>query len=144
MKKALILLVILSLLLVPNVIARQGHMKLLAVKETETGYEGGIADLYLEIKPGSGRVFLETFPLTRTDTQMSTRFAKAIACDTIERDCDDTDFFYTITADSAIIAGPSAGASIAILTVSMLENLELNEDYAIKAPALGPAIIAES
>jgi len=106
-------------------------MKLLAVKETETGYEGGIADLYLEIKPGSGRVFLETFPLTRTDTQMSTRFAKAIACDVIEKDCDDTDFFYTITADSAIIAGPSAGASIAILTVAMLEDLKLNEDYAI-------------
>jgi len=106
-------------------------MKLLAVKETENGYEGGIADLYLEIKPGSGRVFLETFPLTRTDTQMSTRFAKAIACDIIEKECDGIDFFYTITADSAIIAGPSAGASIAVLTVAMLENLELNEDYAI-------------
>ena len=125
------LFIILSLLLMPNVIAKQGHMKLLAVKETETGYEGGIADLFLEIKPGSGRVFLETFPLTRTDTQMSTRFAKAIACDIIEKDCDGIDFFYTITADSAIIAGPSAGSSIAVLTVAMLENLELNENYAI-------------
>ena len=131
MKKIVFLLVILNLILLPSVLAKQGHMKLLAVKETETGYEGGIADLYLEIKPGSGRVFLETFPLTRTDTQMSTRFAKAIACDSIEKDCDDVDFFYTITADSAIIAGPSAGASIAVLTVAMLENLDLNEDYAI-------------
>lgn len=131
MKKLFFLLVLIAILLVPQVLAKQGHMKLLAVKETEAGYEGGIADLYLEIKPGSGRVFLETFPLTRTDTQMSTRFAKAIACDIIERECDDIDFFYTITADSAIIAGPSAGASIAILTVAMLENLELNEGYAI-------------
>ena len=131
MKRILFLFIILNLLLMPNVLAKQGHMKLLAVRETEAGYEGGIADLYLEIKPGSGRVFLETFPLTRTDTQMSTRFAKAIACDVIEKDCDDTDFFYTITADSAIIAGPSAGASIAILTVAMLEDLKLNEDYAI-------------
>ena len=62
MKKVLFLLIILSLFLLPNVLATQGHMKLLAVKETENGYEGGIADLYLEIKPGSGRVFLETFP----------------------------------------------------------------------------------
>ena len=131
MKKVLFLFILFNILLIPNVLAEQGHMKLLAVKETETGYEGGIADLYLEIKPGSGRVFLETFPLTRTDTQMSTRFAKAIACDTIEKDCDDIDFFYTITADSAIIAGPSAGSSIAILTVAMVENLELNEDFAI-------------
>ncbi len=131
MKRLLFLLIVFSFLLVPTILAKQGHMKLLAVKETETGYEGGIADLFLEIKPGSGRVFLETFPLTRTDTQMSTRFAKAIACDTIEKDCDDIDFFYTITADSAIIAGPSAGSSIAILTVAMVENLELNEDFAI-------------
>ncbi|MBI2656980.1 hypothetical protein HYX03_04530 [Candidatus Woesearchaeota archaeon] len=131
MKKLLFLLIILSILLLPFGFAKQGHMKLLAVKESENGYEGGIADLYLEIKPGTGRVFLETFPLTRTDTQMSTRFAKAIACDLIEKDCDDIDFFYTITADSAIIAGPSAGASIAVLTVAMLDNLELNENYAI-------------
>jgi len=132
MKKfLLILFVILNLLVIPTALAKQGHMKLLAVKETETGYEGGTADLYLEIKPGSGRVFLETFPLTKTDTQMSTRFAKAIACDAIEKDCSDTDFFYTITADSAIIAGPSAGSSIAILTVAMLQDLSLNEDYAM-------------
>ena len=131
MKKILFIIAALSLLILPTVIAKQGHMKLLAVKETESGYEGGIADLFLEIKQGSGRVFLETFPLTRTDTQMSTRFAKAIACDTIEKDCDDVDFFYTITADSAIIAGPSAGSSIAVLTVAMLEDFKLNENYAI-------------
>jgi len=131
MKKLLFLFIILNLILLPNVLAKQGHMKLLAVKETEKGYQGGIADLYLEIKPGSGRVFLETFPLTRTDTQMSTRFAKAIACDALEMDCDDVDFFYTITADSAIIAGPSAGSSIAVLTVAMLDNLDINENYAI-------------
>ena len=129
--KRLFLFIILSLLLLPNVFANQGHMKLLAVKETDSGYEGGLADLYLEIKPGSGRVFLETFPLTRTDTQMSTRFAKAIACDALDMDCDDVDFFYTITADSAIIAGPSAGAAISILTVAMLKNLELNDAYAV-------------
>src|SRR3989344_7728236 len=131
MRKLFFLFIILNLLLMPNALAKQGHMKLLAVKETESGYEGGIADLYLEMKPGSGRVFLETFPLTRTDTQMSTRFAKAIACDAIDMECDDTDFFYTITADSAIIAGPSAGAAISILTVAMLKNLDLNERYAI-------------
>ena len=130
MKKLVFLFIILNLFLMPSIFARQGHMKLLAVKETENGYEGGIADLYLEIKPGTGRVFLETFPLTRTDTQMSTRFAKAIACDAIEKECDDVDFFYTITADSVIIAGPSAGSSIAILTVAVLDNLELDENYA--------------
>ena len=130
MKKLLFLLVLLGIALMSCVLARQGHMKLLAVQETEAGMEGGIADLYLEVKPGSGRVFLETFPLTKTDTQMSTRFAKAIACDTLERDCDDTDFFYTITADSPIIAGPSAGSSIAVLTIAVLEDLNLDDSIA--------------
>ncbi|MEK6942806.1 MAG: S16 family serine protease [Nanoarchaeota archaeon] len=131
MRKLIYSFLIMALMLSAGVFAESGHMKLLAVRETQTGYEGGIADLYLEIKPGSGRVFLETFPLTKTDTQMSTRFAKAIACDMLDRECDDVDFFYTITADSAIIAGPSAGASIAVLTVAMLEGYDLNEDYAI-------------
>lgn len=130
MKKLLFLIILLNILLIPNVLANQGHMKLLAVQETESGMEGGIADLYLEVKPGSGRVFLETFPLTKTDTQMSTRFAKAIACDSLEMDCSDIDFFYTITADSPIIAGPSAGSSIAVLTIAVLEDLKLDGSIA--------------
>lgn len=121
----------LGIILLPLVLANQGHMKLLAVTELENGsMKGGIADLYLEISPGSGRVFLETFPVTRTDTQISTRFAKTIACDFIEEDCGKYDFFYTINADSPIIAGPSAGASIAALTASMLKGLKIDENIA--------------
>src|SRR3989338_4268686 len=95
---AFALLIAISILLLPNVSAESGHMKLLAVSETTDGYTGGIADLYLEIKPGSGRVFLETFPLTKVDTQISTRLAKEVACDFADIDCSKYDFFYTITA----------------------------------------------
>ena len=38
-----------ALMLSAGVFAESYHMKLLAVRETQTGYEGGIADLYLEI-----------------------------------------------------------------------------------------------
>jgi uncharacterized protein len=116
---------------IPSVFASQGHMKLLAVTETEDGDVGGVADLYLEIKPGSGRVFLETFPLTRVDTQVSTRFAKEIACDFADVDCNKFDFFYTITADSSIIGGPSAGAAISALTFSLIRKVKLDETIAI-------------
>ena len=131
MKKIIILVLTLLLLILPLAFAKQGHMKLLAVSDTEKGQEGGIADLYLEIKPGSGRVFLETFPLTRLDTQISTRFAKEIACDYSNVNCENYDFFYTITANSPIIAGPSAGAAIATLTYSLIEDLDLKSDVAI-------------
>ena len=41
MKKLLFLFIAVNLVLIPCVFAKQGHMKLLAVKETEQGYEGG-------------------------------------------------------------------------------------------------------
>ena len=63
--KRLILALFIVLLIVPTISAKEGHLKLLAVKETKDGYAGTIADLYLEIKRGTGRVFLDTFPLTK-------------------------------------------------------------------------------
>jgi len=123
-------LLIIFLLLIP-IASAQGHIKLLAVKETPDGYEGSLADLYLDIKPGSGRVFLDTFPLTKLDTQMSTRFAKEIACDYLNLDCSNYDFFYTITADSSIIGGPSAGSSITLLTIAVLEKNKIDEEVVV-------------
>ena len=129
MKKIIVLIIF--LLLVPVVTAKQGHMILLAVEETPKGIEGSKADLYLELKKGTGRVFLDTFPLTKVDTQMSTRFAKEIACNYLDINCDDYDFIYTIRADSVIIGGPSAGAAITALTIAMLKNLEIDENITI-------------
>src|SRR3989338_167888 len=129
--KRLILVLFILLLIAPSIYAKQGHLKLLAVKETETGYEGAIADLYLEIKDGSGRVFFDTFPLAKVDTQISARFAKDIACSYIDRDCSIYDFIYTIRADSPIIAGPSAGSAITLLTLSLLDGFKLDESISI-------------
>lgn len=130
--KTLTILILITVLVLPILVtAKQGHMTLLAVTEVNNTYKGSTADLYLEILPGTGRVFLETFPLTKFDTQISTRFAKEIACSTVDIDCNKYDFFYTINANSPIIAGASAGASIASLTASMLLDYEINEEIAI-------------
>ena len=110
--------------------AAEGHMKLLAVSE-EPPFKGSIADLFLRIEPGSGRIFMETFPYTKLDTQISTKFAKEIACKEFELSCDSYDFFYTLKAGSSIIGGPSAGAAIATLTVAVMKNLELRDDIAL-------------
>ncbi|MBI2666335.1 hypothetical protein HYX13_01855 [Candidatus Woesearchaeota archaeon] len=117
MKK--IFLLLLALVCIPLILAQnqQYHLKLLAVQENGNGtLSGSDADLFLEIQEGSGRVFLETFPLTKLDTQISTRFAKDAACHHFKLDCDQYDFIYTIKAKSSIIGGPSAGAAIAALT----------------------------
>ncbi|MBD3354514.1 hypothetical protein GF361_00855 [Candidatus Woesearchaeota archaeon] len=128
MKKASVLLV-LFLFVIPLAAAREGSMKLLAVREANN--EGSVADLFLEVKSGTGRVFIETVPLTKFDTQISTRFAKDIACDYLDRDCSRYDFFYAINADAPIIGGPSAGAAISVLTAAVLEDVEIDEDVSI-------------
>src|SRR3989338_1265452 len=129
MKRLIFVLIV--LLIVPAVFAQSGHLKLLAVKEEGDTQKGSVADLFLEIKPGTGRVFIDTYPTARVDTQISTRFAKEIACNTLNVDCDNYDFFYQITADSAIIGGPSGGAGIATLTTSLLKNIPLDESIAV-------------
>jgi uncharacterized protein len=126
----------LSLLLfiaVPLVSASQpAHLTLLAVSETENGtFEGNTADLYLEIRPGTGHIYVDTFPLTKVDTQMSIRLANRIACDFLDTACDRYDFFYTVRSDSAIVGGPSAGAATAALTAAALEGISLDQKAAV-------------
>ncbi|MBS3139538.1 hypothetical protein J4479_00900 [Candidatus Woesearchaeota archaeon] len=107
------------------------HLKLLAVQEAGDHLKGSGAELFLELNEGSGRVFLETFPLTKIDTQISTRFAKDIACKHFKLNCDKYDYIFTIKADSNIIGGPSAGAAIAALTTIATLDLDYDEKIAI-------------
>ncbi len=130
MKKFLFLII---LIILTTTVAAQGpyHLKLLAVQETDEGFKGSDADLFLELKEGSGRVFLDTFPLTKMDTQISTRFAKEIACNHFELNCQDYDFIYTIKSGANIIGGPSAGAAIATLTTIAVLDLDYNKKVSI-------------
>ena len=121
--------------MISNLVNAEGevkHLPLLAVQELPDGsYKGSTADLFLEIREGDGRVFLDTSPLTKIDTQISTRYAKDIACNYYDLDCDKYDFIYTIRAKSSIIGGPSAGAAIAALTTIAVLDLEYDEKVAI-------------
>ena len=133
-KKRLTILVaafLFILFMAPQACAKKKGMTLLAVSETSNGYTGSLADIYLDIVPGSGNVFVDTFPITKIDTQISMRFAKQIACKYIDADCSKYDFIYTIRATSGIVGGPSAGASAAVLTVSLIRDLELKDGIVI-------------
>ena len=133
--KTKLLLGLIILLLLPVATAqaeKTGSINLLAMSELDKGiYRGSIADLTLEIQEGKGRVFVNTFPISKIDTQISMRFAQQIACKHAEIDCSKYDFIYTIKAQSSIIGGPSAGAATSILTISLLTDLKLDENTAI-------------
>lgn len=111
--------------------AQTGSIKLLAVSETPQGMVGSMADLHLDIQKGTGRIFIDTLPASKLDTQITTRFARDMACKYLKIDCTKYDFFYTIKADSTIIGGPSAGGATAILTISLLGNIKLDESTVI-------------
>jgi uncharacterized protein len=129
MKK--IAVIILLLLSIPLVYSLEGAMPLLAVTQTDVGFSGSTAQLNLEIKEGTGSVFVDTFPLSKIDTQISMRFAKEIACDFLDKDCSNLDFVYIIKANSPIISGPSAGAAATVLTISVLTNTPLKNGVAM-------------
>ncbi|MBU1199705.1 MAG: hypothetical protein KKF46_03230 [Nanoarchaeota archaeon] len=130
MRKVLLLssmIFILIFICTAFVSAKTTHITLLTVGDEEGQSFGGTADAFLEIKQGSGRIFLDSFPLTKLDTQISTRYANEIACNYLDMDCSGYDFFYTIRAGSTIVGGPSASASLTVLTIAALKNIELNE-----------------
>lgn len=134
-KKQIILFFIIGLFLIslPEAFAvkRNGKTALLAVSDTTKGVEGAVAELELELINGIGRVFLETYPLTKADTQISMRFAKQVACNLFNLNCDRYDFIFTIRAPTGIIGGPSAGAAAAALIVAMFKDIELKKDVAV-------------
>ena len=143
MKKSVLVLVLIVLLSFSILAQQEYSLPLLAVQESADGeLQGSSAELTLELREGgSGRVFLDTFPATKVDTQISTRFAKEIACSHYKLDCDKFDFIYTIKSSSSIIGGPSAGAAIAALTTIAVRDLEYTDNVAITGTINSGAII---
>ncbi|PIN86911.1 hypothetical protein COV19_02795 [Candidatus Woesearchaeota archaeon CG10_big_fil_rev_8_21_14_0_10_44_13] len=113
------------------VYAQSGTIKLLAVSDTPDGLVGSMADLKLDVKKGDGRVFIDTLPASKLDTQITTRFARDMACRYLRVDCSRSDFFYTVIADSTIIGGPSAGAATTILTISLMGKIPLDNNTVV-------------
>ncbi len=122
------MLVMMILLIIPGSLAIS--MKLLAVSKSGGELIGTEADLELEVKPGSGRVFISTFPLTNVDTQVSFRMAQEYACDFLDMDCTGYDFYYVIKSGSPIIGGPSAGGPATALTIIALDRLTMDKTIA--------------
>lgn len=122
-------------------VVRHGELTLLTVTEVGGNLSGGVAKLLLDITPGKGMVYIDTYPLAKIDTIESVRFANTIACERSSVDCSQYDFFYTIKAGSAIVGGPSAGAGIAGLTLALLNGFTVKPDVAVTGTITSGAVI---
>jgi uncharacterized protein len=129
--KWVILFLLLAAAVVAQDIVRSGNITLLALTENEGVKSGTVANLYLELRPGSERVFLETYPMTKVTTQASLRFAQQVACKQVEVDCSKYDFLFAIRALPGIVGGPSAGGAAALLTSALLLNKTVPDDLAM-------------
>jgi len=104
-----------------------------AVASTENGYVGVISTITVTIQSnGSGRVFVDTLPLTQVDMQGSARLAVKVASALVKNDenCDvdpsKFDYFFVVRTSSPVIGGPSAGGIMTVATISLLENWEMD------------------
>lgn len=106
-----------------------------AVASTDEGYVGVISTITVTIQNnGSGRVFVDTLPLTEVDMQGSARLAVKVASAYVRNDenCNvdpsTYDYFFVVRTSSPVIGGPSAGGIMTVATISLLENWEMNNE----------------
>ncbi len=130
MKWVILFLLVCATVSAQDIISK-GSITLLALVENGTTKTGSVAALELELRPGSERVFLQTFPMTKVTTQASLRFAQQITCNYLDVDCSKYDFLFSIQAMPGIVGGPSAGGAAALLTAALLLNKTLPKDVAM-------------
>ena len=104
-----------------------------AVAQTESGNIGIISTITVTIQShGSGRVFVDTLPLTEIDMQGSARLAVKVATALVENDKNSTadpsvyDYFFVVRTTAPIIGGPSAGGVMTVATVALLQNWDMS------------------
>lgn len=94
---------------------------------------GELAQLLVELRRGRGRVLLSVPPYEERETQNSAVEAVKAAEEVTGFDLSGVDVVFSIRADLELIAGPSAGAAMALLVVAAIENLKVRTDAVVSA-----------
>jgi predicted S18 family serine protease len=104
----------------------------LIIPAINTNGEGVTAILTTQLKTGSGLVLVNiNDALADYELQYSARLATQSALNFSGKRLDGFDVIYNIKTDANFISGSSAGASMAISLISLLEEREINENVAI-------------
>ena len=86
--------------------------------------EGALLNISVEIRPGKGRVLVQTTPLMGVVFQDAANTAVFVAENKTGRQLSSSDIIFSITAPDQIpdVDGPSAGALMTLLTISAIEQ----------------------
>ncbi len=91
--------------------------------------------LSLTVTNGTGQVFLGSTPLVGTNTQAQAEVSAQVACQLINVNCNDYNFYYYISSGSAEVSGPSAGAAFAVAAMAVLTNRSIKPGVAMTGTA---------
>ncbi len=108
-------------------VVTEDSMKIYAVT---TEGEGLIATLHLEIEPGEGKIWSAVTPLVGTSTQNAEKTAIKVARD-FSNKVSSYDYKFTIDSPASVVEGPSAGAAMALLAISMLTDRNVPDNISI-------------
>jgi len=95
-----------------------------------TSGEGLPSELHLEIEEGDGKVFSEITSLVGTTTQNAERTAVKLAR-AYEKSAGNYNYKYSIISEASVVDGPSAGAAMALLAISMLRDKDVPGNVSI-------------
>ncbi len=109
-------------------VIEQNQMKVFAV--TSDDEIALSADLGVTIRSGNGKVWSSVEPLIGTSTQTTEKIAVEVARKYSDR-VDQFDYFFDINSTASLVDGPSAGAAMGLLLISMLQNKELPSNVSI-------------
>ncbi|NMA09825.1 MAG: peptidase S16 [Methanomicrobiales archaeon] len=95
--------------------------------------EGAMVNVSVEVVPGRGRVLVQTTPLMGITFQDAANLAVVVAANRSRADLAENDIIFSIQGpeDISEIDGPSAGALMAALLLSVLEDIPLNESVTV-------------
>jgi len=98
---------------------------------TEDG-DGVVSMLTVDIKPGSGRILMDTNILTGFYTQYSLKKAVQVAGDITKFDFSNHDVIFGVYSDKAeAIDGESAGAAVTLALIAAINGYEIPDDITI-------------
>lgn len=108
--------------------AQVGRINVVGVNDDGTGM---VIPLDVEIVAGKGRILITSVPFTGVDTQSSENIAVAAALNYTGQKLGDRDVIFVFNTNVTLVEGPSAGAAMALATISALQGLEIRDDAVV-------------
>lgn len=93
--------------------------------------QGLVGYANIDIRPGEGRILVETSPFVEPDTQYSANTAVKVAGNITKVPIDDKEIIFSFDTGSVVIGGPSAGAAMTLLAIAALSGKGIKEDIMV-------------